>query len=150
MAEAMEHHGNGSGNGSGHEHREANVKLIVYSSVGLAISVVIVCVIVWGIFKFFEANSAREASFVPPAVVVEELPPGPKLQVHPSEELQDLHAREEKVLGTYGWVDQKQGLVHIPIDKAMDAVAGKLPMRPESTPAAKPPAKPAAPAAPAQ
>ncbi len=47
--------------------------------------------------------------------------------MRPYEELQVLRAREDNVLSHYGWQDQKNGIVHIPIDKAMDMVAQQGP-----------------------
>lgn len=38
----------------------------------------------------------------------------------PNPALQDLRVREEQKLNSYGWVDQAQGTVHIPIDVAME------------------------------
>lgn len=35
------------------------------------------------------------------------------------ENLAKLHAHEHEVATTYGWVDQKAGVVHLPIDRAM-------------------------------
>ncbi len=37
-----------------------------------------------------------------------------------AEDLKALHAQEEQILTSYGWVDKEAGIVHIPIDKAMD------------------------------
>ncbi len=52
-------------------------------------------------------------------------------QVNPPEALQELRATEEAVLTTYGWVDRKNGVVHIPIDRAMDLLLQRgLPTRP--------------------
>lgn len=38
----------------------------------------------------------------------------------PNPKLRDLHAREDQLLNSYGWVDQGKGVVHIPIDQAME------------------------------
>jgi hypothetical protein len=38
----------------------------------------------------------------------------------PNPKLRDLRAREAEVLNSYGWVDQQQGIVRIPIDRAME------------------------------
>lgn len=44
-----------------------------------------------------------------------------------------LHAQEDAVLYRYGWVDQKAGIAHIPIQRAIDLVAASgLPSRPAS------------------
>jgi hypothetical protein len=50
-------------------------------------------------------------------------PPGPRLQTNPEAELQRLRAEEEKRLNTYGWIDKRKGIVHIPIVEAMKKLA---------------------------
>jgi hypothetical protein len=39
--------------------------------------------------------------------------------------LQDLRAQEAKQVTSYGWVDQKAGVVRLPIDRAMELTAAK-------------------------
>ena len=51
------------------------------------------------------------------------LPPGPRLESYPGEEFPALHATQEAGLNSYGWVDRKKGIVHIPIEKAMEVIA---------------------------
>jgi hypothetical protein len=51
------------------------------------------------------------------------MPPEPRLQPHPADEYQALRQHEDEVLNHYGWVDQKAGVVRLPIDKAMDILA---------------------------
>jgi hypothetical protein len=126
MSNPAEH---SSHNGAGHEHREADPRLIVETVIGLTISVVVVCVIVWGIFVLFQKTSPEEHPS--PVALAPQLPPGPRVEEHPAEELKALRVRENDLLNQYGWVDQKAGTVHIPIDKAMDNVVGTLPMRPQ-------------------
>jgi hypothetical protein len=50
-------------------------------------------------------------------------PPGPHLQTDPQAELQRFRAEEEKWLNTYGWIDKQKGIVHIPINEAMNKLA---------------------------
>jgi len=126
MSNATEH---STHNGTGHEHREADARLIVETIIGLTISVIVVCVIVWGIFVLFQKTSPE--AHPSPVALQPQLPPGPHVEEHPAEELKGLHAREDDLLNKYGWVDQKAGTVHIPIGKAMDEVVGKLPSRPQ-------------------
>jgi hypothetical protein len=48
--------------------------------------------------------------------------------------------QQDKTLASYDWVDQKNGLVRIPIDRAMDLLAQRgLPVRPEGPAATSPP-----------
>ncbi len=37
--------------------------------------------------------------------------------------LSELRAADQRELSSYGWIDQKEGTVRIPIDKAMELVA---------------------------
>jgi hypothetical protein len=114
----------------GHEHKEANVRIIVETVIGLIVSVAIVCFIVWGIFNLFKSQvggSERRASQM---AVPAQLPPYPRLEVHPWEELRVLRAHEDDVLDHYRWIDKQSGVVHIPIEKAIDEVVNQLPVRP--------------------
>jgi hypothetical protein len=66
-----------------------------------------------------------------PFVSGRELPPSPRLQVHPHMELQEYCADQQNQVTTYGWIDQRVGAVRIPIDRAMDAILERgLPSRP--------------------
>lgn len=128
MAHSAEH----THNTAGHENREASVRLIVETVIGLVISVVIVCVIVWGVFNLFKFQTRKEDRVSAMSGPVQ-LPPGPHLEVHPAEELKGLRAHEEEVLDNYRWIDKDKGIVHIPISKAMDEVLNQLPMRPQAS-----------------
>jgi hypothetical protein len=118
-----------STNGAGHEHREANISLIAWSAVALAVATIVIYALIWGMFNVIKTADLKESSeqAASPFAVPGQLPPEPRLQVKPWEELQVLRAREDDVLNHYGWQDQKNGIVHIPIDKAMDMVAQQGP-----------------------
>jgi hypothetical protein len=59
-----------------------------------------------------------------------QLPPAPRLQPEPVKELNQMHENEEMLMKSYGWVDQSKGIVHIPIEQAIDIVAQKgLPVK---------------------
>ncbi|HBY99036.1 MAG: hypothetical protein M5U01_19955 [Ardenticatenaceae bacterium] len=61
------------------------------------------------------------------------LPPEPRLQPEPQQEMQALRAEQEALLHSYGWVDKQAGVVHIPIDRAMQLLAQRgLPAQPTS------------------
>jgi hypothetical protein len=63
-------------------------------------------------------------------------PPGvPRLQAHPETDLQQYLERERAILETYGWVDRKNGVVRIPIQRAMNVlIQNGLPVRNSKTP----------------
>jgi len=59
--------------------------------------------------------------------------PEPRLEANERTELNGFRSEEDQKLNTYGWVDQKEGVVHIPIEQAMQIVAQRgLPVRPPS------------------
>lgn len=53
-------------------------------------------------------------------------PPAPRLQPNPidgttgEQQLLEMQAQEEKILTTYGWVNQDAGVARVPIDKAIE------------------------------
>ncbi len=53
----------------------------------------------------------------------------------------DHEARVEK-LGSYGWVDRKAGVVHLPIDRAMELAAKGVRPRASAPPSSTPEAQP--------
>jgi hypothetical protein len=124
MAHTPEH----AHNGAGHEKREVDVRIIIETLIGLTVSVVAACVIVWIVFFVFKTKNPDRLSA---EAGLTQVPPAPRLQVHPSEELTALRSSEEQILNSYRWVDPKTGIVHIPIQKAMDEVVSKLPGRPQ-------------------
>jgi hypothetical protein len=58
--------------------------------------------------------------------------PTPRVQTDDgNQDVADLHAREDLLLDNYTWVDQSQGKVRIPIERAMQIIAQKgLPVAP--------------------
>jgi hypothetical protein len=50
--------------------------------------------------------------------------PTPRVQTDDgSQDVADLHAREDLLLDNYSWLDQSQGKVRIPIERAMELIA---------------------------
>jgi hypothetical protein len=59
--------------------------------------------------------------------------PNPKLEEDERGQLDDIRTNEDKTLYSYGWVDEKAGTVHVPIERAMDLLVQRgLPVRPQS------------------
>src|SRR5579864_3900954 len=118
----MEHHPVApSPNGTGHEQREVSVRFIVVSLITLLIGTFLVCLLVVGIFQYFHNTYLPpQATYVEPP-----LPPEPRVEEKPYLQLQNLRTLEEHVLSSYAWVDQNQGTVRVPIERAIDMVAQK-------------------------
>ena len=111
-----------SPNGAGHEHREVSVRLIVVSLGFLAVATFFVMLLVIGIFRYFyDTYSTAEATRLSRPVI----PPEPRIEVAPYQQVQDLRAKEDHILNSYAWVNKESGTVRIPIDKAIDLLAAK-------------------------
>ena len=58
------------------------------------------------------------------------LPPPPRLQTYPFDDIKELRKNENNVLEHYAWVDKNAGVVRIPIERAIEVLAAKgLPYR---------------------
>jgi hypothetical protein len=118
----MEHTIHHSPNGAGHEESEVSVRLIVVSLAFLAVFTFIICVMVVGIFRYFHASYGTDEAVRLSQPVI---PPEPRIEVAPYEELQQLRIKEDHILNTYAWVDKNAGTVRVPIDRAIDLLAAK-------------------------
>jgi len=107
-----------------------NVALLAGAFVGLLIFGFIVG---YGTFKILSLEEGTVSA--PPGLVQtgRVLPPAPRLQVEAHKDLTSYLKDQQETLDTYGWIDQKAGVVRIPIDRAMDLLLEKgLPVRAES------------------
>lgn len=104
-----------------HETTDADTRAIVKFAVGLFISIVAAMVVCVLVFDYFAAHQGLGPP-ASPFANTRELPPAnvPRLQVQAPQELHQYLQEEKETLDTYGWVDQKNGVVRIPIDRAMD------------------------------
>jgi hypothetical protein len=139
---------------AGYEQTDVKVTGIVVFLTALAIFVAVSGVLSYGIGKVINARMNKEdgpnSKWTKTADVRQlgNLPSSPELQnkvaeitkSFPTPRLQtddgnqdvtDLHAREDLLLDNYSWVDQSQGKVRIPIERAMELIAQKgLPVAP--------------------
>ncbi len=81
------------------------------------------------LYFFFAFLVHHRAKSSPPPLPVEAhgnpLPPEPRLQESPRQDLKAMRAREDWELNHYFWVDQKKGTVAIPIERAMEILAAE-------------------------
>ena len=132
MAEVHLPHANDDKPVTSHEGSDVNLRAILGFLAGLTVACVFINFLVWLLFTYFSVRESRQPAPVFPLAVQKEnrLPPEPRLQVHPRDDLRDLRAMEDEILTTYSWVDQGAGIVRIPIDRAMKAIVERgLPVR---------------------
>jgi hypothetical protein len=115
--------------GTKFEGGDARAGIVIWSLVLIGGTLVVIFGITIGIQKMLEARNpaGQLPSPLAPARVV---PSGPVLQVHPWEELPQVREDAEKLLNSSG--RDANGHMHIPIDQAMSAVAGRLNIEPNA------------------
>jgi hypothetical protein len=123
----------------GHEPTDANLgsawRLYFFMLAFLAI----VFVAMWYALGAFSASVVRQQEPPPPLAQREadREPPAPRLQTTPVVDLERYREAQQQVLERYAWVDEKNGIAQIPIERAIELVAERgLPPLP--APAAAP------------
>jgi hypothetical protein len=130
-----------------YEQSDVRAGAIVRFALGLVTVVAVSAVLLLGLFKLFARQQRRHDPPPPPlAREAGRLPPAPRLQASPLQDLEQVRAEEEKELSSYGWVDPKAGIVHIPIDEAIKTVAARG--LPRAAPAPSPSTAPSPPGSP--
>jgi hypothetical protein len=142
---------------AGYERSDASVTGIAVFMVSLLTFVAVVGLLCYGIGAWFNARMNREDgpnSKWTKTVDVRQLGnmpsspemqnkvaqlmqsfPTPRVQIdNGDQDIADLHAREDLLLGNYSWIDKSKGTVRIPIERAMELIAQQgLPVAPAVT-----------------
>ena len=128
-----------------YEHQDLTAQSIYAFLISLLVGGVIVYFVVWGMYRFMDARIKEHEPPANPLVQQTETDtrivapdetkkfPEPRLEKNERLEINDFRLNEEQRLNSYGWVDQKAGTVHIPIDRAMELLAQQgLPTTPKA------------------
>jgi hypothetical protein len=92
---------------------------------GLAVLAVMVLLLMGGLLWILSGGRPPGQGVVTPSVPAPNMSPAPDLQVASSRDYQDMRAAEETQLHRYGWVDREAGIAAIPIQRAMEILAGR-------------------------
>ena len=104
----------------GYEHTQADLRIVYGFLIMLAIGIAVVFFVLWGFYVYMEK---RQGSGVRPAPYTSSKAPKvpvPMLQPDPVADNNRVQFTDSQILNSYGWTDQKAGVPHIPIDRAMD------------------------------
>lgn len=112
-------------------HEDVNFEATDFSprfTIGIIGGVVVGMWIIIGLVYFFFSYLAHERAVTsPPPLPIEAngnpVPPQPRLQASPREDLKLMRAREDWTLAHYTWIDKPKGVVAIPIDRAIEVLA---------------------------
>ena len=118
--------------GVGYELSDLKPKNIALFAAALAVTIALVLLVSHWLFEFAAVQQAEKQQPASPLASTREPTPEPRLQVHAPKELQEMRRAEDALLKNYGWIDQKTGIVRIPVDRAIELLAKRgLPARAE-------------------
>ena len=97
-------------------------------TIGILAGVLVGMWIITGLVYFYFAYLGhRRAEMSPPPLPIEAhgnpMPPQPRLQESPRQDLKAMRTREDWLLSHYSWADKQKGVVAIPIDRAIQIIA---------------------------
>ncbi len=108
--------------GAGYEHTDIEPGVGYRFALWLSVAMALSAALVYGIFMFFGSQKAAHDQAVqnfPLAAGVSQDPPAPRLQTQPFKDVWQLKNEQRSSLTSYGWIDKANGVVHIPIARAM-------------------------------
>jgi hypothetical protein len=129
----------------GFERQDLSAHAVFAFLISLVVSGVVVYFIIWGLYHYMDARQRRRQPEQSPLVQQVETDtrivspdeikkfPEPRLERNERTEIKDFRLTEEQTLNSYGWVDEKAGVVRIPIDRAMELIEQRgLPTTPKA------------------
>ncbi|MBA3531498.1 MAG: hypothetical protein H0T73_06200 [Ardenticatenales bacterium] len=120
---------------AGIELSDVDIRGIARAGVALLIftvaSVAVVTVLQWFLTGRLDDFAASESGVAPPPD--SEVPYLIETRARTGVEYEQFRTEEDARLSSYGWVDEEAGIVHIPIEQAMDMMIDEgFPTRPEA------------------
>jgi len=117
----------------GYEHEDLSASGPLYFMAGLAVTIIVLYVIVFGMYRFLDSYTKEHQPALSPMATAEtdtrsithgdvQTFPEPRLEESERTELRSYGEEEERKLAIYDWVDKSKGVVRIPIERAMDLI----------------------------
>jgi len=104
----------------GFETRDVSVPGLLFFLFGVGVFLAITSVAVIGLFAHYRKTNQPRAVVEQLFGTTRPLPPPPRIQATPGYDIQEYRDTENKFLNGAGWIDQKNGVARIPIDRAME------------------------------
>ena len=168
MSDETMNHGYAGHGGVEFEREDLSTRAVFAFMIGLAIVGIIIYFIITGMYSYLDNYERSQMTAASPLVTREDASRigarrvtqdevektfkengAPMLETDERGQLRDFLVRQEGQLNSYDWVDQKSGVVRIPIERAMELTVERgLPVRPQGAGEASPvtskaPVKPA-------
>jgi len=151
MSDELHNHGH-AGHGVEFEREDLSTRGIFAFMIGLAIIGVVIYFIINGMYSFLDKYERSQSTASSPLVKPDDAKRissrrvtgqevedafknngAPLLETDERGQLHEFRSIEEKQLNSYGWVDEKAGVAHIPIERAMQLIEQRgLPVRAQS------------------
>jgi hypothetical protein len=129
----------------GFEHQDLSPRGVYAFLLVLAVGVILVVLLLFAIYHAMDAYERKHQPSQSPLVQQGQADtrvvspnnidafPQPRLEGNERLEINRFLVQEEQTLNSYDWVDQKAGVVRIPIDRAMQLIAQRgLPTTPKA------------------
>jgi hypothetical protein len=127
------------------EREDLAPKFIFIFLISLTVGCVLVYFVLRGMYSYLDAYENRHqpvlSPLAPPARADTRIVkpadianfPQPRLESNERSEIKEFRLKEDEELNSYGWLDEKAGIAHIPIDRAMELLAQRgLATRPQA------------------
>jgi hypothetical protein len=114
----------------GYEKTDASPRGLVYFVAVIAAFLAIMAALLIWLFSHYQKTETNGSSVARPFEAVEPLPPAPRIQPDPRIDMRTYFDSQQQTLNTYGWIDRQNGIVRLPIDRAMELLLERgLPAR---------------------
>jgi hypothetical protein len=97
-----------------YERSDVSLSAIAITALAILLLLIVAPLVMIGAFPSARGDVDRHLSITPPQ---------PRLQTDPTADLAAYVSKERQLLDSYGWVDKKQGIAHVPIEIAMERLA---------------------------
>ena len=128
-----------NGHGTEFEHEDLSTRGVFAFMIGLAVIGIVIYFIIVGMYSFLDKYERSQMATASPLVTTKEAMSrvvtqedmdkafkdngAPMLEVIEGIDMHKDLINQENQLNSYGWVDEKAGVAHIPIERAMELVA---------------------------
>jgi len=146
MSDEMINQGH-SGHGTEFEHEDLGTRGVFAFMIGLAVIGIVIYFIIVGMYSFLDKYERSQMATASPLVTTkgamsrvvtqEDMDKtfkdngAPMLETNERGQFRDFLMNQENQLNSYGWVDEKAGVAHIPIEHAMELIVQRgLPVIP--------------------
>ncbi|MDX1630274.1 MAG: hypothetical protein R3234_00260 [Thermoanaerobaculia bacterium] len=121
----------------GHEPWDSEIRFGTLLGLGLGLfGLVVLCAVgMYFLFQSFRGWQEAQQGETPVMQRPRDVIPGAQLLATPEKTLAEVRSQTESALSSYGWVDEDEGIAHIPIERAIEILTERgLPTRPELGP----------------